>query len=93
MILLIGLWQKLSTDQIAILEAAFLPLQQDTQELVRTPRPAVVTASAIGKIVVLERDHMPIVFFKVSKESLVWFCFVFIQILFSFSSNHNKNVK
>ncbi|XP_025785791.1 protein PTHB1 isoform X5 [Puma concolor] len=32
-ILLIGLWQKLSTDQIAILEAAFLPLQQDTQEL------------------------------------------------------------
>lgn len=33
MILLIGLWQKLSTDQIAILEAAFLPLQQDTQEL------------------------------------------------------------
>ena len=36
MILLIGLWQKLSADQIAILEAAFLPLQQDTQELVRT---------------------------------------------------------
>ncbi|XP_065795460.1 protein PTHB1 isoform X4 [Muntiacus reevesi] len=32
-ILLIGLWQKLSVDQIAILEAAFLPLQQDTQEL------------------------------------------------------------
>uniref|UniRef100_A0A673UJJ6 Bardet-Biedl syndrome 9 n=1 Tax=Suricata suricatta TaxID=37032 RepID=A0A673UJJ6_SURSU len=32
-ILLIGLWQKLSTDQIAILEAAFLPVQQDTQEL------------------------------------------------------------
>uniref|UniRef100_A0A8C0D722 Bardet-Biedl syndrome 9 n=1 Tax=Balaenoptera musculus TaxID=9771 RepID=A0A8C0D722_BALMU len=32
-ILLIGLWQKLSADQIAILEAAFLPLQQDTQEL------------------------------------------------------------
>ncbi|XP_004414604.1 PREDICTED: protein PTHB1 isoform X3 [Odobenus rosmarus divergens] len=32
-ILLIGLWQKLSPDQVAILEAAFLPLQQDTQEL------------------------------------------------------------
>ena len=32
-ILLIGLWQKLSADQIAILEAAFLPLQQDAQEL------------------------------------------------------------
>lgn len=32
-ILLIGLWQKLSADQIAILEAAFLPLQRDTQEL------------------------------------------------------------
>uniref|UniRef100_A0A9L0ISY2 Bardet-Biedl syndrome 9 n=1 Tax=Equus asinus TaxID=9793 RepID=A0A9L0ISY2_EQUAS len=32
-ILLIGLWQKLSADQIAILEAAFLPLQQDTPEL------------------------------------------------------------
>ncbi|XP_004677203.1 PREDICTED: protein PTHB1 [Condylura cristata] len=32
-ILLIGLWQKLSADQIAILEATFLPLQQDTQEL------------------------------------------------------------
>nr|XP_020017917.1 protein PTHB1-like [Castor canadensis] len=32
-ILLIGLWQKLSVDQIAILEAAFLPLQEDTQEL------------------------------------------------------------
>nr|XP_031529981.1 LOW QUALITY PROTEIN: protein PTHB1 [Vicugna pacos] len=32
-ILLIGLWQKLSTDQIAILEATFLPLQQDTPEL------------------------------------------------------------
>ncbi|XP_072454967.1 protein PTHB1 isoform X2 [Notamacropus eugenii] len=33
LIMLIGLWQKLSTDQIAILEAAFLPLQQDSQEL------------------------------------------------------------
>ncbi|XP_058533958.1 protein PTHB1 isoform X2 [Ochotona princeps] len=33
MILLIGLWQKLSADQMAILEAAFLPLQEDTQEL------------------------------------------------------------
>ncbi|KAL0619152.1 Protein PTHB1, partial [Plecturocebus cupreus] len=32
-ILLIGLWQKLSADQIAILEAAFLPLQEDTQFL------------------------------------------------------------
>ncbi|XP_006832205.1 PREDICTED: protein PTHB1-like [Chrysochloris asiatica] len=32
-ILLIGLWQKLGADQIAVLEAAFLPLQQDTQEL------------------------------------------------------------
>ncbi|XP_062969641.1 protein PTHB1 isoform X2 [Cynocephalus volans] len=32
-VLLIGLWQKLSTDQMAILEAAFLPLQEDTQEL------------------------------------------------------------
>ncbi|KAM6157162.1 LOW QUALITY PROTEIN: protein PTHB1 [Erethizon dorsatum] len=32
-ILLIGLWQKLSPDQVAILEAAFLPLQEDTQEL------------------------------------------------------------
>ncbi|XP_036102590.1 protein PTHB1 isoform X3 [Molossus molossus] len=33
LILLIGLWQKLSADQVAILEAAFLPLQHDTQEL------------------------------------------------------------
>ncbi|XP_004647880.1 protein PTHB1, partial [Octodon degus] len=33
MILLIGLWQKLSADQVAILEAAFLPLQDDPQEL------------------------------------------------------------
>ncbi|XP_042330198.1 protein PTHB1 isoform X2 [Sceloporus undulatus] len=32
-ILLISLWQKLTADQIAILEAAFLPLTQDTQEL------------------------------------------------------------
>uniref|UniRef100_A0A8C5K108 Bardet-Biedl syndrome 9 n=1 Tax=Jaculus jaculus TaxID=51337 RepID=A0A8C5K108_JACJA len=32
-IMLIGLWQKLSTDQMAILEAAFLPLQEDVQEL------------------------------------------------------------
>ncbi|KAJ8783149.1 hypothetical protein J1605_009757 [Eschrichtius robustus] len=48
-ILLIGLWQKLSADQIAILEAAFLPLQQDTQELVRTHKPAVVTATVIEK--------------------------------------------
>ncbi|XP_043835168.1 protein PTHB1 isoform X1 [Dromiciops gliroides] len=32
-IMLIGLWQKLSADQMAILEAAFLPLQQDSQEL------------------------------------------------------------
>nr|KAF6417887.1 Bardet-Biedl syndrome 9 [Rousettus aegyptiacus] len=32
-ILLVGLWQKLSADQVAILEAAFLPLQQDAQEL------------------------------------------------------------
>lgn len=33
LILLIRLWQRLSTDQTAILEAAFLPLQEDTQEL------------------------------------------------------------
>lgn len=33
LILLIRLWQKLSSDQTAILEAAFLPLQEDTQEL------------------------------------------------------------
>ncbi|XP_018426780.1 PREDICTED: protein PTHB1 [Nanorana parkeri] len=32
-ILLIGLWQKLSKDQINILEATFLPLLQDGQEL------------------------------------------------------------
>ncbi|NXG69651.1 PTHB1 protein, partial [Baryphthengus martii] len=32
-ILLISLWQKLSTDQVAILEATFLPLAEDTQEL------------------------------------------------------------
>ncbi|XP_048366673.1 protein PTHB1 isoform X2 [Sphaerodactylus townsendi] len=32
-ILLISLWQKLSADQVAILEATFLPLTQDTQEL------------------------------------------------------------
>ncbi|XP_060637613.2 protein PTHB1 isoform X2 [Anolis sagrei] len=32
-ILLISLWQKLSADQVAILEAAFLPLIQDAQEL------------------------------------------------------------
>lgn len=32
-VLLIGLWQKLSADQTTILEAAFLPLQQDSQEL------------------------------------------------------------
>ncbi|XP_053117595.1 protein PTHB1 isoform X8 [Hemicordylus capensis] len=33
-ILLISLWQKLNADQVAILEATFLPLTQDTQELV-----------------------------------------------------------
>ncbi|NXE78906.1 PTHB1 protein, partial [Cochlearius cochlearius] len=32
-IMLISLWQKLSTDQIGILEATFLPLAEDTQEL------------------------------------------------------------
>ncbi|KAJ6662038.1 hypothetical protein lerEdw1_012885, partial [Lerista edwardsae] len=32
-ILLISLWQKLNADQVAILEATFLPLAQDTQEL------------------------------------------------------------
>lgn len=35
MIMLISLWQKLSTDQVAILEATFLPLAEDTPELVR----------------------------------------------------------
>lgn len=39
LILLVRLWQKLSADQTAILEAAFLPLQEDTQELVRTHKP------------------------------------------------------
>lgn len=33
LILLIRLWQRLNADQTAILEAAFLPLQEDTQEL------------------------------------------------------------
>uniref|UniRef100_H0Z4G5 Bardet-Biedl syndrome 9 n=1 Tax=Taeniopygia guttata TaxID=59729 RepID=H0Z4G5_TAEGU len=33
LIMLISLWQKLNTDQIAILEATFLPLAEDTQEL------------------------------------------------------------
>ncbi|XP_055563258.1 protein PTHB1 isoform X5 [Falco biarmicus] len=32
-IMLISLWQKLSADQVAILEATFLPLAEDTQEL------------------------------------------------------------
>uniref|UniRef100_A0A803XVF9 Bardet-Biedl syndrome 9 n=1 Tax=Meleagris gallopavo TaxID=9103 RepID=A0A803XVF9_MELGA len=32
-IMLIGLWQKLNADQVAIMEAAFLPLAEDTQEL------------------------------------------------------------
>ncbi|NWQ78369.1 PTHB1 protein, partial [Columbina picui] len=32
-IMLISLWQKLSTDQVAILEATFLPIAEDTQEL------------------------------------------------------------
>ncbi|XP_013051463.3 protein PTHB1 isoform X3 [Anser cygnoides] len=32
-IMLISLWQKLNADQIAIMEAAFLPLAEDTQEL------------------------------------------------------------
>ncbi|NXN17985.1 PTHB1 protein, partial [Indicator maculatus] len=32
-IMLLSLWQKLSTDQVAILEATFLPLAEDTQEL------------------------------------------------------------
>lgn len=53
-ILLMGLWQKLSADQVAILEAAFLPLQQDTQELVRTPKFAVVAAIVVEKIVVIQ---------------------------------------
>lgn len=87
-ILLIGLWQKLSTDQIAILEAAFLPLQQDTQELVRTHDPAMVTAVIIEKIVVSGRYHMAVMFSKVSDGG-----FFKVQILFSFSLNHNKNVK
>ncbi|NWX20100.1 PTHB1 protein, partial [Aegotheles bennettii] len=33
LIMLISLWQKLSTEQVAILEATFLPLAEDTQEL------------------------------------------------------------
>ncbi|NXJ70460.1 PTHB1 protein, partial [Rostratula benghalensis] len=33
MVMLISLWQKLSTDQVAILEATFLPLVEDTPEL------------------------------------------------------------
>uniref|UniRef100_A0A8C3L042 Bardet-Biedl syndrome 9 n=1 Tax=Chrysolophus pictus TaxID=9089 RepID=A0A8C3L042_CHRPC len=32
-IMLIGLWQKLNADQVAIMEATFLPLAEDTQEL------------------------------------------------------------
>lgn len=71
-ILLIGLWQKLSTDQIAILEAAFLPLQQDTQELVRTHDSAMVTA-IIEKIVVLRRCHMAVVFSKVPDGGFFFF--------------------
>ncbi|XP_064431142.1 protein PTHB1 isoform X3 [Mirounga angustirostris] len=69
-ILLIGLWQKLSPDQVAILEAAFLPLQQDTQELVRTHKPAVVTAIIIDKSVVLGRSHMAIMFSKGWEETV-----------------------
>ncbi|KAM8967038.1 protein PTHB1 [Pelodytes ibericus] len=33
LVTLVGLWQKLSKDQVAIFEATFLPLQQDGQEL------------------------------------------------------------
>ncbi|NXP12338.1 PTHB1 protein, partial [Thinocorus orbignyianus] len=33
MVLLISLWQKLSDDQVAVLEATFLPLAEDTPEL------------------------------------------------------------
>ena len=44
----------------------------------------------IRKVVVLERDHIPIVFFKVSNESLVLFlsksCFPFLQTIIKMSS-------
>lgn len=55
LILLVRLWQKLSTDQTAILEAAFLPLQEDTQELVRTHKPH---SCMIEKALVWGRYHM-----------------------------------
>lgn len=82
-ILLIGLWQKLSPDQVAILEAAFLPLQQDTQELVRTHKPVVVTAVIIEKGVILVRSHVAIIFSKVSDGGFFFFfkprsCFSFL---------------
>lgn len=74
-ILLIGLWQKLSPDQVAILEAAFLPLQQDTQELVRTHKPVVVTAIIIEKSVILGRSLVAIIFSKVSDGGFFFFFF------------------
>lgn len=66
-ILLIGLWQKLSAEQMAILEAAFLPLQEDTQELVRTNRPTVDMAGLTVKVWVMKRYPTAIMFSKVIK--------------------------
>lgn len=77
LILLVRLWQKLSADQTAILEAAFLPLQEDTQELVRTHKPhRCVTEQAL----LWGRYHMAIHVFKASKR-LVFLqkrCFPFL---------------
>lgn len=84
LILLLRLWQKLSTDQTAILEAAFLPLQEDTQELVRTHKPH---RCMIEQALVWGTYHMAIYVFYSIKEACV-----FTKTLFSFSLSHNKSV-
>lgn len=74
LILLVRLWQKLSADQTAILEAAFLPLQEDMQGLVRTHKPRLNRLWFGGDITWLS------MFFKASKR-LVFLqkcCFPFL---------------
>lgn len=86
LILLIRLWQRLSADQTAILEAAFLPLQEDTQELVRTLKShSRMTKEGWG----WGWYHMAIYDFFLRHQKKVY---VFTKKLFSFSSNHNKSV-
>ncbi|RLW11425.1 hypothetical protein DV515_00001768 [Chloebia gouldiae] len=98
-IMLISLWQKLSTDQIALLEATFLPLAEDTQELLYAQK--IVSSSeqafTLGKKLKLMENDVSILmarhFVLIPRLIMIYqYSLIFAQVLNSWGVEYCSQV-